>query len=173
MASARVGVSSSISTSASLPDRRWPRWNSAFHGTCEGWECRSEGAEAQLLPFHLRLNHRAGLEVAGQYPLGQRVLYPALDGALERPGAVYRVVADGDELVDGLLAQLQVQVPFSQALAQALHLDIGDAGDLILAQRLEHHHFVHPVDELGAEVLAQGIHHRGALGLRIPDPFLV
>src|SRR5690606_11699644 len=35
-----VGVSSSISTSASLPDRRWPRWNSALHGICEGWECR-------------------------------------------------------------------------------------------------------------------------------------
>ena len=35
-----VGVSSSISTPAGSSDLRWPRWNSALHGICEGWECR-------------------------------------------------------------------------------------------------------------------------------------
>src|SRR5690606_22731927 len=45
-----VGVSSSSSTPAGLPDRRWPRWNSAFDGTCEGWECRVPSRHQRACP---------------------------------------------------------------------------------------------------------------------------
>src|SRR5690554_6023325 len=116
--------------------------------------------KAELVALDAGLDHRAGFEVAGDDALGQRVFDPALDRALERAGAVDRVVADGDEFFHRFAAQLQVEVAFGQTLTQAVELDVGDAGDLLLAQRFEHHHFVDPVDELGTEVLADGVHGR-------------
>src|SRR5690606_32378092 len=119
--------------------------------------------KAELVALDAGLDHRAGFEVAGEDALGQRVFDPALDRALERAGAVDRVVADGDEFFHRFAAQLQVEVAFGQTLTQTVELDVGDAGDLLLAQRFEHHHFVDPVDELRTEVLANGVHGRRPL----------
>src|SRR5690554_7860285 len=57
----------------------------------------ASAGKAELVAFDAGLDHRAGFEVAGEDALGQRVFDPALDRALERAGAVDRVVADGDE----------------------------------------------------------------------------
>ncbi|MNG08538.1 hypothetical protein D3C84_919030 [compost metagenome] len=53
-----------------------------------------------------------------------------------------------------------------------MQLDFGDAANLLAAQRLEYHHLVDPVDELGTEVRAHRVHHCRALRLEIADQFL-
>src|SRR5690606_16733501 len=131
-------------------------------------------AKHKLLPFHTGLDDHPRLEVATQDALGQGVFDPALDGALEWAGAVDGVVADGYEFFPRCVAQLQTQLALGQALAQTAQLDLCDATDLILAERLEHHHLVDPVDEFRAEVLTHRIHYRrppgrGAAG-QVRDP---
>ncbi|MNF08357.1 hypothetical protein D3C80_2087660 [compost metagenome] len=56
------------------------------------------------------MDGRPGGELAGEDLLRQRVLDPALDRALERPRAVHRVVADGDQLLQSFGRQLQAQL---------------------------------------------------------------
>ena len=38
-------------------------------------------------------------------------------------------------------------------------LDSGDGANLLASQRMKHHYFIDPVDELGAEVGADDFHH--------------
>ena len=69
--------------------------------------------------------------------------------------------------LQSLIAELQIQFAFGQTLTQTAELDISDTGDLILAKRLKHNHFVNPVDKLRPEVLGQGVHHRRMLRFAI------
>src|SRR5690606_20819853 len=164
----RAGARPSQETRRSRRARRSALPGSAVSRECPGtdehqlvhpqYPSTASAGKAELVAFDAGLDHRAGFEVAGEDALGQRVFDPALDRTLERAGAVDRVVADGDEFFHRFAAQLQVEVAFGQTLTQAVELDVGDAGDLLLAQRFKHHHFVDPVDELRTEVLADGVH---------------
>ncbi len=53
-----------------------------------------------------------------------------------------------------------------QPLLEQPHLDVDDARDLVLAQGVEHHELVDPVQELGREGLPDLRQHRFPLALR-------
>src|SRR5690606_28539505 len=74
--------------------------------------------EDDLVALHLGMHHGTRDELAGEDLLGQRVFDPALDGALERPRPVNRVVTHRHQLVQRLVADLQAQLALGQALAQ-------------------------------------------------------
>src|SRR6185312_1251277 len=97
-------------------------------------------------------------ELAAQNPLRQRVLHLLLDGTLQRPGAVHRVEPGLAEQVARLVIERELDVPFEQALAQVLELDVDDAADLLHAERAEHDDVVDAVDELRPEVLLHDLH---------------
>ena len=63
------------------------------------------------------------------------------------------------ERVERLVGDREPEAVAFQALAQPAQLDHGDLADLLAVQRVEHHHLVHAVDELGPEVLADDLHH--------------
>ncbi len=88
-----------------------------------GFPCPStkRSGEDDLVAFHLRRDTGTRREFAGQDQLRQRVLDPALDGPLQRACAIDRVEADGDQLVQRLLAQFQAQLALGQALAQVMN----------------------------------------------------
>ena len=69
----------------------------------------------------------AGDEVAGEELRGERVLDHPLDGPLERPGAVDRVVAGVGDGLARLLAELERELPLGEQLAQPAELDLDDA----------------------------------------------
>ena len=60
----------------------------------------------------------------------QRVLHLLLDHALQRPGAVLRVVALAGDLVDRFVGHFQRQAGLLQLLAQPLDLQADDRVDL-------------------------------------------
>ena len=90
---------------------------------------------------------------------GQRVLHQALDGALERPGAVGAVVAGLEDGFARGVGELERDSAVEQELAQVVEAQVDDMRELRLAQRMEDHDVVHAVEELGAEVLLQRVHH--------------
>ena len=89
---------------------------------------------------------------------GERVLDQALDGALERAGPVGAVVAGFE---DGLArggGELDGDLAVGQQLVEVGEAKVDDVFELLFAERMEDHHVVDAVEELGAEVLAQHAH---------------
>src|SRR5581483_11000303 len=87
------------------------------------------------------------------------VLQQALDHPLERPRPVHRVVALlGEELL-GLGGHVQGQVPLRQQPLEVAQLEIHDPEQVLAAERVEHDDFVHPVQELGPEVVPELVPH--------------
>src|SRR5690606_16481195 len=126
-----------------------------------------QSGKHDFLALHLAFRCCPRGEGAGEDLLRQRILDPALDGALEGSRAVYRVVTDRHQLVHCLVGQLQAQLPLGQALTQPRKLDLRDAGDLLSGQWIEHHDLVDAIDEFRTEMVADRIHHRRALCIGI------
>src|SRR5438270_2447999 len=114
--------------------------------------------EFELAVLDLHPDPVAVAEPALQHRHREPVLEQALDGPLQRPGAVGRVPAALGQERLGLLGQLQLDLAFRQPAAERLQLDVDDRLQLFAGQRLEHDHLVDAVQELGAEVLNQHAH---------------
>src|SRR5690606_16676786 len=122
---------------------------------------RGDGSavEAHPLTIEVGADGVAGGELARQHILGEGVLDQLLDGALQGPCTVHRVVARLAELVEHGVVQLDGEVPIRQALLEQPQLDGGDAANLVAPEGMENHHLVDAVDELGAEMVAHNPHH--------------
>ncbi len=92
--------------------------------------------------------------------LRERVLDFRLDRALEGARAVDRVEADLGELAHRGVRDLEAEVHLREALLQRGELDARDLLDVLLAERVEHHHLVDAVHELGPELVLHLGHHR-------------
>src|SRR5581483_3678006 len=66
-------------------------------------------AECDRVPLSFALNDVAGLELSGDDGPRERVLQVTLDGALERAGAVGRIVAALGEQIDGVGRELELE----------------------------------------------------------------
>ena len=96
----------------------------------------------------------------------QRVEHPPLDRPLQRPRAVGRIVALGDQQILGAVGQLDVDLAILEPLHQAAQLDVDDRPHLLAAERVEEDDLVDPVEELRPEVRAQRLDDLRAARLR-------
>ena len=88
------------------------------------------GGEDQLIRALVDLDHIALPKFTGQDLQRQRILKLALDGALERPGAVHRVVARVRDRLPRRGAELDREPPLLEELPQAPELDLDDPADV-------------------------------------------
>ena len=70
-----------------------------------------------------------------------------------------RVEALLAEEVEHLVGGFEADAGFFQALLNLAELDVHDLADFLALERLEHHDFVDAVQELGAHVLLEALHH--------------
>src|SRR4030095_5857657 len=104
-------------------------------------------------------------ELATQHLLGERIFDVALDRPLERPGPEGRVEALLDQEVLRLRAQIERDVVLLEPLPDLIQEDVDDLDHLLLAERMEDHHFVDAVQELGVEGPLDLVHDLRAHGL--------
>src|SRR5207244_9959874 len=83
----------------------------------------------------------------------QRVLQQPLDGALERPGAVHRVVALRHEQMLRRRRHLQGELALRYEPLEPLDLQIHDASDVLVRERAEDDHVLLTFREIGNERL--------------------
>ena len=86
-----------------------------------------------------------------------RRLQFALDGPLERSGAVHRVVAHTGEPVEGIGIELECQLLVVEPLGQAPHLQFHDLAQFLLLEAVEDDRFIQAVEEFRAEVGTEGL----------------
>ena len=110
-------------------------------------------ANSSPLPFACALMRSPGQELAREDRLRQRVFHLLLDGALERPRAVHRVVARLAQAIERRVIERELEIAVEQSRLSCAELDVDDGADLRLAQRMEHADVVDAVDELRPEVL--------------------
>src|SRR6478735_9300868 len=115
---------------------------------------------------------RAGLELAPEHVVGERVLDVALDRTAQRPGAHRGVVALLDEQVLRLVGQLDRHLVLGHLHAQAVQHQVDELEDLFLGELREDDDLVDPVQELGTEDLLQVAHH-ARLHVVVGEPLLV
>src|SRR5947199_4729825 len=110
------------------------------------------GLEEEFAFLELDRHAAVVAHVAGQDLARQRRLNMPLEEALERPGAIDRVVAlEGDVFLGGV-AQFQFNVAFGEPGAQQLELQLDDAFDFGKRQRLEEDEFVRAIEEFRPEM---------------------
>ena len=144
--------------------------NSAIHSMCTGFDngcvrLKPPSQHLTLLELHhpahaIRLDRILRSELAFQYQLSQRIFQLCLDGAFQRPCAVYRVEAGVGDLGQCAVGDLQFHFYRSQAFFQIAQLDARDGLDVFFVQRVEHYHLVHAINELGAEMHFHFGHYR-------------
>ncbi len=86
------------------------------------------GRESQFTFFAVPVDvdSLAIANLALQDPLGQGGLDFLLQRALQRPGAIRRIIAGANQMFLGAIGQLQLNVPLLQPAAQASQLDVDD-----------------------------------------------
>src|SRR5690606_2415379 len=97
--------------------------------------------------------------LAGEDLLRQWVVQVALDGALQRPRAVDRVVAHAAEPAARGVGQVEHDLAVLEQLLHPPDLDIDNRRHVLLAQTMEQDHLVEPIEELGPEVCTHHFHH--------------
>ncbi len=75
-----------------------------------------------------------------------------LDRALERPGAVHRIVADPAEPGAGAIGQLDPDLAVVEQLLEPADLDVDDRPHVAGRQPVEQDDLVQPVEEFRPEV---------------------
>src|SRR5262249_17598317 len=96
---------------------------------------------------------------------GQGRLDLLLDGALERPGPVDRVVAAVREIVTRRLAELEREVAIRQTECEPAELDVDDLPYVLAVERVKDDDVVDAVQKLRTEVLPERRQHLVADGL--------
>src|SRR5215203_2311756 len=94
-------------------------------------------------------------DLAAQDHLAHGVFDHALQHALQGARPEGGVVALFCELVQGLVSELDRHVALDELLAEALYLDLDDVAHVLALELVEDDDLVDPVEELGAEDLAQ------------------
>src|SRR3954464_13737709 len=94
-------------------------------------------------------------EVSFEDPHRERIEHATLNRALERPGAVRRVVAFLDELFFGCVSEHYMNLALFEALHQPGELDLDDVLHVLTAERVEEDDFVDAIQKLGPEVFAE------------------
>ncbi len=87
--------------------------------------------------------------------VGEEVLHAPLEHALERSGAEFGVVPFFCEGGGGCRRDFQSDLLLGEVLGDARDLHFDDGSELMRLERFERQHLVEPVQELGAEELAQ------------------
>src|SRR5207237_9076161 len=112
----------------------------------------SNSRESQLSVFHVDQDSIALTEAALEDQQRQAVLDQALDGPLQRPGAVDRVPTPFRDQLPGGWGDLELDLSLRQPLLQAGQLDVHDRRQLLPRELPEHGDLVHAVQELRPEV---------------------
>ena len=102
----------------------------------------------------------AGGDVSLEDFRGQGVLEPLLDDPLEWASAVERVVPFVGDCLSGGIGNHQADFLLIELLPQALELQVHDAGNLLLGQRLEDDDLVDAVEKLRQEFFLECFLHR-------------
>ena len=122
-------------------------------------------------PFGLVVPAGAGVialaNAAAEHLARQRRFQFAADQALEFTRTELRLVAFFRKMVDQRLIEGEHHALAGGVAGHTIELQADDMADLLLAQRMEDDDLVDAVEELGAEVSAQHVHHL-ELGFRIP-----
>ena len=108
-------------------------------------------AKDKLAIGHVAQDGIALAPLAGQKFLGQRVLDELLNSTAQRTRTVGEVGALGHDLVIGRIGELDVHAVGNQTLAQVVHQQVRDLGEILARELLEHHDVVDTVEQLGAE----------------------
>ena len=96
---------------------------------------------------------------------GQRVFDLLLDQALQRTGAEGGIVAAFGKLGLGGISNRQMKTAAFEAQLKIAQLDVDDVLEVLLSQRVEDDDFIHAVEELRPEMLAE---QRTDLGFDFP-----
>src|ERR1700674_750450 len=112
-------------------------------------------SERDVFTFGVDSDRVALAELAFEQHHRQRVLYEALNRALEGTGSIYGVPTTLREQLAGGISDHEVHPAVRQPVFESLQLNIDDGGQLLLGQRLEDDHLVDSVEKLGAEVFSQ------------------
>src|SRR6202140_2286559 len=125
-----------------------------------GRRCGCAPSERDISPFGVDSDRVALAELALQQHHRQRVLYEALNRALQGTGSIDRVPTTLREQLACGISDHEVHPSVRQPVFESLQLNIDDGGQLLLGQRLEDDHLVDAVEKLGAEVFSQHGDHR-------------
>src|SRR5205085_7307792 len=87
------------------------------------------------------------------------VLDFALNRSLERPRAERRIVADCGEVIASSVGQAKPYAARFETRNQTLELQVDDAPQLFSRQRMEDHHFIESIEELGPELATEQSEH--------------
>src|SRR5687768_2578905 len=118
-------------------------------------------AELEAVAIGMSLDAISRQELARENGLRQRVFHLLLDGALERPRAVHRVVSRFAQPIERRIVEHEREIAIEQAAFQVHELDVDDGADLLLSERMENADVVDAVDELRTEVLLDDFHYAG------------
>ena len=121
-------------------------------------------AKDKLAIGHVAQDGIALAPLASQKLLRQRVLDEFLNSAAQRTRTVGEVGALGHDLVIGRIGELDVHAVGDQTLAQVVHQQVRDLGEILARELLEHHDVVDAVEQLGAEQALE-LAHRTATDL--------
>ena len=102
--------------------------------------------------LHPDLDQRSVGDLAGDQRPADPGLEGALEEALQRPGAVDRVVALAGDVLPRRVRELELHPAAGEPAAEVLEEEPDDLPDLVEAERLEEHHVVDPIQELRPEV---------------------
>src|SRR5579863_4826265 len=121
-----------------------------FLGACSGGACLYVlTAEHHFATLRVRVgNHGvARADFALEHLQSERILNQALDCPLHRPRAVRWIVAFAEEQRLCRGSEFHFHLPLSEPLHQVLQLQVNDAFDLLLPERMEDHDVVNAVQE--------------------------
>src|SRR6185369_9423308 len=151
----RSGCRAKVIITAALSGSR-SRWQRVLFGR---FALLCGRAQHQLAVALVHANKRAVGNFAGENFIGERVLQIFLHRALERPGAIDRVVSHTPEPRPGSVGQVQTDLAVLEQLLQARQLDIDDRPHVTGAQAVEQDDLVEAIEELGPEMPAHHLHH--------------
>src|SRR5487761_1821582 len=125
-----------------------------------GGRCGRAPSERHVSTFGVDSDRVALAELALEQHHRQRVLYEALNRALQGTGSIDRVPTTLREQLACGISDHEMHPSVRQPVFESLQLNIDDGSQLLLGQRLEDDHLVDAVEKLGAEVFSQHGDHR-------------
>lgn len=109
----------------------------------------------QFAVLHVADQRLAGQHVAVQDALGKKCFDRVLQIPAQRSCAELRVIGCVNDERLCRRSQLAFKLLVGKALVERRDLQVDNAGDILLRQRLIEHNLVQPVEELRAEIAAQ------------------
>src|SRR6266850_466689 len=123
--------------------------------------------ELELIVRALHLDASARWPLAAQDELRERILEVLLDRALEGPGAQRRVESPVDEQLDGLRADLELDLLDAQAFFDLAEQDAHDTPHVVAREGVEDDDIIDAIEELRVEGTLQLVLDRALDGLEL------